>query len=73
MLRNLKILNRTVKGSKLEIFGFEIFTQIRPVRVGNFGTWPKNSKSLWFWLGNRHFVFFSAVAVSVIKNLPMKR
>jgi hypothetical protein len=50
MLHNLKILNRTVKGPMLEILGFGIFTQIRPVWMGDLGTNPKNSKSLLFGL-----------------------
>jgi hypothetical protein len=31
-----------LKGPKLEIFGFRVFTQFRP--VGDLGTWQKNSK-----------------------------
>jgi hypothetical protein len=68
MLHNLKIFKRTVKGPKLEIFGFGIFTQIRPVWIGDLGTNPKNSKSLLYWLENRHFVCFSTVADSAKKN-----
>ncbi len=34
----------SLKGPKLEIFGSGIFTQIRPVRVGDLGTKPKNYK-----------------------------
>ncbi len=34
----------SLKGPKLEIFGSGIFTQIRPVRVGDLGTKPKISK-----------------------------
>jgi hypothetical protein len=31
-----------LKGPKLEIFGFRVFSQIRPVRVGDLGTRQKN-------------------------------
>jgi hypothetical protein len=40
----------SLKGPKLEIFGSGIFTQIRPVRVGDLGTKPKNSKVYGFGL-----------------------
>jgi hypothetical protein len=33
-----------LKGPKLEIFASRVFTQIRSVWVGDFGTRPKNSK-----------------------------
>jgi hypothetical protein len=33
-----------LKGPKLEIFGFRVFSLIRPVWVGDLGTRPKNSK-----------------------------
>jgi hypothetical protein len=33
-----------LKGPKLEIFGFRVFSQIRPVGVGDLGTRQKNSK-----------------------------
>jgi hypothetical protein len=33
-----------LKGLKLEIFGFRVFSQIRPVWVGDLGTRQKNSK-----------------------------
>jgi len=33
-----------LKGPKLEIFGSGVFTQIRPVRLGDFGIRPKNPK-----------------------------
>jgi hypothetical protein len=32
-----------LKGPKLEIFGFRVFSQIRPVGVGDLGTRQKNS------------------------------
>jgi hypothetical protein len=32
--------------------------------VGDLGATPKNSKSLWFWLENCHFVFLSAIGDS---------
>jgi hypothetical protein len=38
----------TFKGSTLEIFVAEIFTQIRPVWAGDIGTRPKNPKCLCF-------------------------
>jgi hypothetical protein len=34
----------TQRGTKLEIFGSRIFTQIRPAWVGDLGSRPKNSK-----------------------------
>jgi hypothetical protein len=34
----------TLKGPKLEIFGFRVFSQIRPVWVGDLGTRQKNAK-----------------------------
>ncbi len=40
----------SLKGPKLEIFGSGIFTQIRPVRVGDLGTKPKNLKVYGFGL-----------------------
>jgi hypothetical protein len=49
------------KRSKLEIFGFGVFTKIRPVWVGDFGTRPKNPKLGWFRPENGQFVLFSAV------------
>ena len=33
-----------LKGPMLEIFGFRVFSQIRPVWVGDLGTRQKNSK-----------------------------
>ncbi len=40
----LKISCQTLfKGPKLELFGFKVFTQIRPVWIGDLGTKPKNS------------------------------
>jgi hypothetical protein len=78
MLHNLKnvqilISNLTVKGLKLEIFGSGVFTQIRPVRVDNSGIKLKNSKSLWLWIENRHFVLFGAVCDRSQKFPPIKR
>jgi hypothetical protein len=44
---NLKEKGEGLKnGSKLEIFGSGIFTQIRPVWIGDLGTRPKNLKML---------------------------
>jgi hypothetical protein len=34
----------SLKGPKLEIFGFRVFSQIIPVWVGDLGARPKNSK-----------------------------
>jgi hypothetical protein len=34
----------SLKGPKLEIFGFRVFSQIRPVWVGDLGTRQINSK-----------------------------
>ncbi len=50
----------------LEIFGSGVFTQIRPVWVGDLGARPENPKLGWFRSENRQFVlnakdFFSAV------------
>jgi hypothetical protein len=50
----------SLKGPKLEIFGSRVFTQIRPVWVGDLETRTKNSTFLWFWLEKRHFGLFSA-------------
>ncbi len=36
-----------LKGPKHEIFEKGVFTQIRPVWVGDLGTRPKNYKNLW--------------------------
>jgi hypothetical protein len=33
-----------LKGPKREIFGLRIFTQIRPIWIGDLGTRPKNPK-----------------------------
>jgi hypothetical protein len=50
-------------GPKLEIFGSGVFTQIRPVWVGDLGTRPKNPTMGWFMPENRQFFyFFSAVS-----------
>jgi hypothetical protein len=46
-----------LKGPKLEIFGSGVFTQIKPVWVGDLGTRPKIQK-----LKICHFVLFIAVA-----------
>ncbi len=37
-----------LKGLMIEIFGSGVFTQIRPVWVGAFGTRPKNPTMGWF-------------------------
>ncbi len=42
-----------LKGPELEIFGSGVFTQIRPLRVGDLGTRPKNPKLGWFRPENR--------------------
>jgi hypothetical protein len=39
-----KARQEALKGPKLEIFGFRVFSQIRPVWVGDLGTRQKNSK-----------------------------
>jgi hypothetical protein len=44
-----------LKGPKHEIFGSGVFTQIRPVCVGDIGTRPKNPKKFWFRLDTRDF------------------
>jgi hypothetical protein len=36
--KEIKILGKSLKGPKLEIFGSGVFTQIRPVWVGDLGT-----------------------------------
>jgi hypothetical protein len=54
--------NRNLKGPKLEIFGSWVFTQIRPVWVGDLGVSPNNPTMGWFRPENRQFVLFSAVA-----------
>jgi hypothetical protein len=51
----------SLKGPKLEIFGFGFFTSINPVWIGDLGTRTKNPKLGWFIPENRHFVLFSAV------------
>jgi hypothetical protein len=56
-----RTLTHFLKGPKLEIFGSGVFTQIRPVWVGDLGTRPKNPKLGWFRPENRQFVLFSAV------------
>ena len=48
-------------GPKLEIFGSRVFTQIRPVWVGDLGARPKSPTMGWFMPENRQFVLFSAV------------
>ncbi len=54
---------------KLEIFGSEVLTQIRPVWVGDLGTRPKNPKLGWFRRENRQFVLFSAVSYNAKKTI----
>jgi hypothetical protein len=39
-----EIQTKVLKGPKLEIFGFRVFSQIRPVWVGDLGTRQNNSK-----------------------------
>ncbi len=53
----------------LEIFDSMVFTQIRPVGVGDLVTWPK----ILNFYGLGHLVLFSAVADFAKKNLPIKR
>jgi hypothetical protein len=60
---------RILKGPKLEIFGSRVFYKTQTCMVDDLGTRPKNSKFRWFWLENRHFVLFSAVADLVKKIL----
>ncbi len=55
------VLNSYLKGPKLKIFGSGVFTQIRPVSVGDLGTRPKNLTKGWFMPENGQFVLFSAV------------
>ncbi len=40
----LNVRENCLNGPKLEIFGFRVFSQIRPVGVGDLGTRQKNSK-----------------------------
>ena len=54
----------SLQGPKLEIFGSRVFTQIRPVWVGDLGTRPKNSKSL--WLGPYIYLFIGKI-IFIIK------
>jgi hypothetical protein len=51
-----------LKGPKLEIFGTGVFTQIRPVWVGDLGTRPKNPKLGWLRPENRQFVLLALCA-----------
>jgi hypothetical protein len=44
ILKIQKPAGTLIKGSKLEIFGFRVFSQIRPVWVDDLGTRQKNSK-----------------------------
>jgi hypothetical protein len=60
----VKFDSNALKGPKLEIFDSGVFTQIRPVWVGDLGTTLKTLKSERFWLKNRRFVFLSAVGDS---------
>jgi hypothetical protein len=54
-----------LKGSKHEIFSSGVFTQIRPVRVGDLGTTPKNPKFWWFRLE-----IFILLALFLGRTLP---
>jgi hypothetical protein len=54
-----------LKGPKLEIVGSGVFTQIRPVWIGDLGTKPKNLKIWWYRTKNRQFVLFSDIAKKV--------
>jgi hypothetical protein len=45
------------KGPKLEIFGSRVFSQIRPVWVGDLGTRPKNPTMGWFMSKNASLYF----------------
>jgi hypothetical protein len=44
LYEDIKMNGTGLKGPKLEIFGFRVFSQIRPVWVGDLGTRQKNSK-----------------------------
>jgi hypothetical protein len=47
------------KGPKLEIFGSRVFTQIRPVWVGDLGTRQKNPTMGWFMLEIANLYFLA--------------
>jgi hypothetical protein len=53
-----------LKGPKHEIFEHGVFAQIRPVREGDLGTRPKNSKFL--WLGP--YILFLSATLGLNKN-----
>jgi hypothetical protein len=66
-----KISRDTVplKRPKLEIFGFEAFTQIRPVWVGDLGTGPKNFKNFNGFGLRIVILYFLALSPTVLKNI----
>jgi hypothetical protein len=72
--RNYKPSLRSLKGPKLEILGSRVLTQSINVLVGDLGTEPKNSKFDGFGrLENRHFLLFSAVGDTAVKNFKRCR
>ena len=66
ILYNCVLMN--LKGPKLETFVSLVFTQIKPVWVGDLGTRSKISKFLWFRPENRQFVLFCSVTNIAKKN-----
>ncbi len=72
------IFGNTLKGPKHEIFVTGIFSEIRPVRVADLETRPKNLKSLCLGPYITHYFWdfcFSAVGYSAkkIKNWSKKK
>ncbi len=63
----------TLKGPEHEISGSRVFTQIRPVWVGNLGTKPKNPKLGRFRPQNCQFELFSAVGYNAKDLLTLGR
>ncbi len=59
----LDVQEGRLKETKLQILGFEVFTKIRPIWVGDLGT-----IGLKLGLTIAIFVLFSAVADSALKN-----
>jgi hypothetical protein len=57
--KNSHFSQARLKGPMLQIFGSGIFTQIRPVWVGDLGIRLKNPKLGWFRHENRRFVFLA--------------
>ena len=66
-----KARGRTLKGPKFEIFGSGVFTQIRPVWVGDLGTRPKiqNFDGLDLKIALSYFLALSPSSLKILNDI----